>query len=47
MLDRMKSQESNFQSFLNARPQSPTDDAQRDALFREFLQWQQKSAHQK
>lgn len=48
MLDRMGSQQSNFQSFLSTRSGLPTNDAERDALFRDFLQWQQgAAAHQK
>jgi TRAP-type uncharacterized transport system substrate-binding protein len=41
---RQQQQKANFQSFLNSRPGAPPDPAQRDALFRDFLQWQDKAA---
>jgi TRAP transporter TAXI family solute receptor len=45
MLDRLKEprqdkQKADFQAFLNTRPDAPTDQASRDALYRKFLQWQ-------
>jgi TRAP-type uncharacterized transport system substrate-binding protein len=43
MLDHITSQQSSFQTFLGTRPQTPTSDADRDALFRDFLQWQQRT----
>jgi len=44
MLDRIASQQSSFESFLNTKSQMPTSDAERDVLFRDFLQWQQGAA---
>ena len=43
MLDRISTQQSSFESFLNTK-QMPTNDAERDVLFRDFLQWQQGAA---
>ena len=43
MLDRISAQQSSFESFLNTK-QMPTNDAERDVLFRDFLQWQQGAA---
>ena len=43
MLDRISAQQSSFESFLNTK-QKPTNDAERDVLFRDFLQWQQGAA---
>jgi TRAP-type uncharacterized transport system substrate-binding protein len=43
MLDHLTSQQSSFQTFLGTRSQTPTSDADRDALFRDFLQWQQRT----
>ncbi len=37
---RQTQQKADFQAFLNSRPDAPTDEASRDALFRKFLQWQ-------
>lgn len=37
---RQQQQKASFQTFLNSRPNAPTSEAQRDALFRDFLQWQ-------
>ena len=48
MLDHITSQQSSFQTFLSTRSQMPTSDADRDALFQDFLQWQQRTGtHQK
>jgi len=44
MLDKIASQQTSFDSFLNTRSQIPANDADRDALFRDFLQWQQSAA---
>jgi len=44
MLDKIASQQTSFDSFLNTRSQIPANDAERDALFRDFLQWQQGAA---
>jgi TRAP-type uncharacterized transport system substrate-binding protein len=43
MLDHITSQQASFQTFLGTRSQTPTSDADRDALFRDFLQWQQRA----
>jgi len=43
MLDRISTQQSSFESFLITK-QMPTNDAERDVLFRDFLQWQQGAA---
>ena len=43
MLDHMTSQQTSFQTFLSTKSQVPTSDADREALFRDFLQWQQKT----
>jgi TRAP-type uncharacterized transport system substrate-binding protein len=43
---QQQKQKTDFQTFLSSRPGAPTDAAQRDALFRDFLQWQeQPNAH--
>jgi TRAP transporter TAXI family solute receptor len=43
---RHDKQKADFQAFLNSRPDAPTDQASRDALYRKFLQWQdQTKAH--
>jgi TRAP-type uncharacterized transport system substrate-binding protein len=34
-------QKADFQTYMNGHPGIPTDAAERDALFREFLQWQE------
>ena len=44
MLDRISTQQSSFESFLNTKSQMPTNNAERDVLFRDFLQWQQGAA---
>jgi TRAP-type uncharacterized transport system substrate-binding protein len=44
MLQQMRTQQqqqTDFQAFLNGRPNMPSSDAERQALFRDFLQWQQ------
>jgi TRAP-type uncharacterized transport system substrate-binding protein len=45
MLQQMQTQrqQTNFQTFLNGRPNMPHSDAERQALFREFLKWQQEA----
>jgi hypothetical protein len=43
MLDRISTQQSSFESFIITK-QMPTNDAERDVLFRDFLQWQQGAA---
>src|SRR5580693_3829182 len=42
-LDHITSQKSSFQSFLNTKGGLPANDNDKEALFREFMQWQQKS----
>jgi TRAP-type uncharacterized transport system substrate-binding protein len=42
-LDHLTSQKSSFQSFLNTKGGLPANDNDKEALFREFMQWQQKS----
>jgi TRAP-type uncharacterized transport system substrate-binding protein len=37
---QQEQQKSSFQTFLNSRQSMPTTEAERDALFRDFLQWQ-------
>lgn len=37
---RQEQQKTSFQTFLNSRPNAPTSESERDALFRDFLQWQ-------
>ncbi len=41
MLQRMsvQQQQADFQTFLDSRPRLPSNDAERQALFRDFLQW--------
>jgi len=42
MLQHMAAQQQlsgDFQTFLSSQPHMPTSDAERDALFRQFLQW--------
>lgn len=34
-------EQANFQAFLNTRPRMPANDAEREALFRDFIQWRQ------
>jgi hypothetical protein len=43
-LDHITSQKSSFQSFLNTKGGLPANDNDKDALFREFMQWQQKGS---
>ncbi len=43
-LDRITSQKTSFQSFLNTKGEVPANDNDKEALFREFMQWQQKNA---
>ena len=49
MLQRLEAQQqkqkADFQTFLNSHPGKPANAAERDALFRDFLQWQQSGAH--
>lgn len=40
---RQDKQKADFQAFLNSRQDAPTDQAARDALYRKFLQWQERS----
>ncbi len=40
---RTQHQQAAFQTFLSTRPQMPSNDAERQALFREFMEWQQES----
>jgi TRAP-type uncharacterized transport system substrate-binding protein len=42
MLQRIggQQQQADFQTYLNSRPSLPSNDAEREALFRDFLQWQ-------
>jgi TRAP-type uncharacterized transport system substrate-binding protein len=42
-LDHLTSQKTSFQSFLNTKGGLPANDNDKEALFREFMQWQQKS----
>src|ERR1700761_4811047 len=42
-LDRITSQKTSFQSFLNTKGTTPANDGDKEALFREFMQWQQKN----
>jgi len=43
---QQQQQKTDFQSFLSSRPGAPANAAERDALFREFLQWRaQAGAH--
>jgi hypothetical protein len=35
----MTAQQADFNDFLSRQPRAPTSEADRDALFREFLQW--------
>jgi TRAP-type uncharacterized transport system substrate-binding protein len=37
---RQQQQKAAFQTFLSSRPNAPASEAERDALFRDFLQWQ-------
>jgi hypothetical protein len=42
MLQKIKTQQqqqADFQTFLSSRPGMPGTDAEREALFRNFLQW--------
>jgi TRAP-type uncharacterized transport system substrate-binding protein len=41
---QQQQQQANFQSFLTTRPNTPGNDAEREALFRDFVQWQQQQA---
>jgi TRAP-type uncharacterized transport system substrate-binding protein len=41
-LDHLTSQKTSFQSFLNTKGGLPANDNDKEALFREFMQWQQK-----
>lgn len=46
MLQHISAQQSDFQAYLSDHPRLPDSDAERETLFRNFLQWQQqKSAH--
>ncbi len=48
MLQKMKAQQqqhSDFQTFLSSKQNEPSADADREALFREFLQWQARERH--
>jgi TRAP transporter TAXI family solute receptor len=48
MLDQLKAkqtQQADFQSFLSTRQDAPNSPADRDALFRQFLQWQAQGQH--
>jgi TRAP-type uncharacterized transport system substrate-binding protein len=48
MLDQLKTkqqQQTDFQSFLSTRRDAPNSPADRDALFRQFLQWQAQGQH--
>ncbi|HUC51732.1 MAG TPA: TAXI family TRAP transporter solute-binding subunit [Xanthobacteraceae bacterium] len=48
MLDQLKTkqtQQADFQSFLSTRQDAPNSPADRDALFRQFLQWQAQGQH--
>jgi TRAP-type uncharacterized transport system substrate-binding protein len=48
MLDQLKAkqtQQADFQSFLSTRQDAPNTPADRDALFRQFLQWQAQGQH--
>jgi TRAP-type uncharacterized transport system substrate-binding protein len=38
---RQQQQKTEFQTFLNGRPGAPANAAERDALFRDFLQWRE------
>jgi TRAP-type uncharacterized transport system substrate-binding protein len=38
-VQQQQQQKTDFQTFLNSRHDVPTNEAERDALFREFLQW--------
>jgi TRAP-type uncharacterized transport system substrate-binding protein len=38
---QQQKQKTDFQAFLNSRSGMPSSDAERDALFQQFLQWQQ------
>jgi TRAP-type uncharacterized transport system substrate-binding protein len=46
MLNRLSTQQqqANFQAFLSTRPNMPGNQADKEALFRDFLQWQQQGA---
>jgi TRAP-type uncharacterized transport system substrate-binding protein len=41
---QQQQQQADFQSYLNSRPSLPSNDAEREALFRDFLQWQTRAA---
>ena len=43
-LDRLTSQKTSFQSFLGTKGDLPANDDNKEALFREFMQWQQKGS---
>ncbi len=48
MLQQLKTQQQqkgDFQAFLSNRQGTPSSDADREALFREFLQWQARDRH--
>jgi hypothetical protein len=38
---QQQQQKTSFQAFLNSRQSMPANEAERDALFRDFLQWQE------
>jgi len=44
MLDNITSQKASFQSFLSTKGNAPSNVEDKEALFREFMQWQQKNA---
>ena len=44
MLDNITSQKASFQSFLSTKSNAPANASDKEALFREFMQWQQKNA---
>lgn len=39
---QQKSQQTDFNTFLNSQPHMPTSDTERDALFHAYLQWRQR-----
>jgi TRAP-type uncharacterized transport system substrate-binding protein len=47
MLQHIKAQQQqgSFQTFLSAQPRLPSSNAERDALYRDFLQWQARGSH--
>ncbi|HEY6621883.1 MAG TPA: TAXI family TRAP transporter solute-binding subunit [Steroidobacteraceae bacterium] len=42
---KQQKQKTEFQAFLNKQPAMPVSAAERDALFQEFLQWQESRTH--